>query len=187
MSVVGARSEVGFRGSQDRFRPKRTKASSQPGDLKRAGPSDRRAGSRRQSRFDMFPLVQTATSIPHLIRALPDLEYIADRPGPRGRAIRSEALRCYRRSCSFLSRYRSRNMWWNPGERVRPLTTRQSSSLAQQSTDLFGGVIDFDLEPRISRLQLPTRSFSSLDSVELCLEVAVNDRHEPFGGRPVSS
>src|SRR5689334_12179239 len=63
----------------------------------------------------------------------------------------------------------------------------KSSSLAQQRTDFTGRVINFDLEPRISRLQLPTRCFSSLDSVELCLEVAVDDRREPFGGRPVGS
>src|SRR6185312_17349365 len=59
--------------------------------------------------------------------------------------------------------------------------------LGQQSTDPVGGVKDFDLEPRISRLQLPTRCFSSLDGVELRLEAAVDDRREPFGWRPVGS
>jgi hypothetical protein len=39
--------------------------------------------------------------------------------------------------------------------------------LTQQSADLLVGVIDFDLEHRISRLQLQTRRFSSVDSVEL--------------------
>jgi hypothetical protein len=43
--------------------------------------------------------------------------------------------------------------------------TRPSSS--QQRADLIGGVVNFDLEPRMGRLQLPTRCFSSLDSVEL--------------------
>jgi hypothetical protein len=36
----------------------------------------------------VFRFEQTATSLPDLFRALPDLEYIPDRPGLRGRAFR---------------------------------------------------------------------------------------------------
>jgi hypothetical protein len=42
----------------------------------------------------MILFEQTAAFIPDLFRALPDLEYIADQPGPRGRAFRSDAVRC---------------------------------------------------------------------------------------------
>ena len=52
---------------------------------------------------------------------------------------------------------------------------------------LVDSIIDFDLEPGISQLQRPTRCFSSLGNAEFCLEVAVDDRREPFGGRPVGS
>jgi len=40
-----------------------------------------------------------------------------------------------------------------------------SGPLAQQGTDLHGGVIDLDLDIWISRLQLSTGGFSSLGSV----------------------
>lgn len=36
----------------------------------------------------MFLFEQTAAFIPDLFRALPNLEYIADQPGPCGRAFR---------------------------------------------------------------------------------------------------
>src|SRR4051812_25231233 len=57
--------------------------------------------------------------------------------------------------------------------------------LAQQGADLVGGIVDFDLEHRVSRLEFSARCFSSLDSVKLRLEMAVDNRHEPFGGGPV--
>jgi len=42
----------------------------------------------RDIRSDVLPFEQTAASNPHLFRALPDLEYIADQPGPHGRVFR---------------------------------------------------------------------------------------------------
>ena len=59
--------------------------------------------------------------------------------------------------------------------------------LTQQRADLGGGIIDFDLEHRIGRLQFPARGFGSLGSGELRLEMAVDNHHEPLGRRPVGS
>ena len=66
------------------------------------------------SRFHVFLFEQTAALIPDLFRALPGLEYIADQPGPRGRAFRPEAVRGsglksvprQARSAAFLARRR---------------------------------------------------------------------------------
>src|SRR4051812_8779304 len=59
--------------------------------------------------------------------------------------------------------------------------------LAQQGADLVGGIVDFDLEHRVSRLEFSARCFSGLDSVKLRLEMPVNNRHESFGGGPVGA
>lgn len=45
------------------------------------------AGGRQWS-VQVFLFEQTAASLPDLFRPLPDLEYIADQPGPHGRAFR---------------------------------------------------------------------------------------------------
>src|SRR5882757_1634992 len=65
------------------------------------------------------------------------------------------------------------------------LDAAMTGSLAQQGADLVGGIVDFNLEHRVSRLEFSARCFSSLDSVKLRLEMAVDDRHEPFGGGAV--
>src|ERR1700760_5058623 len=60
-------------------------------------------------------------------------------------------------------------------------------SSAQQGTGLLLGVIDLDLKHRISRFQLSTRCFRSIDRVEFRLEMPVDDDRKPFGRRPVGS
>ena len=52
---------------------------------------------------------------------------------------------------------------------------------------ICGGIIDFDLEHRVSRLQFPRRRFGCLGGVKLRFEMAVDNRHEALGGRPVGS
>jgi hypothetical protein len=59
--------------------------------------------------------------------------------------------------------------------------------LGQWSSQLCRGVVDFDLEHRISRYQFSARCFSSLGGVKLRLKMAVDNHHEPFGRRSVGS
>ena len=59
--------------------------------------------------------------------------------------------------------------------------------LAHQCADHVGRIIDFDLEHRISRLQFPRRRFGCLGGVKLRFEMAVDNRHEAIGRRPVGS
>src|SRR6266436_6545769 len=57
----------------------------------------------------------------------------------------------------------------------------------QEGADFCCGVIDPDLEDRMSRLECSARCFGSLRRVELRLEVAVDNHHESLGRRPVGS
>src|SRR5271167_2699308 len=59
--------------------------------------------------------------------------------------------------------------------------------LAQQSTCLCIGIIDFDLKHGISRLQFSTRCFCCIDGVKLRLEMTVDDGDEPINRGPVGS
>jgi hypothetical protein len=59
--------------------------------------------------------------------------------------------------------------------------------LAQQGADLHSGVIDLDLKIWMSRLQLSAGGFGSVGGVKLRLEMAVDNRREPFGRWPVGS
>jgi hypothetical protein len=64
---------------------------------------------------------------------------------------------------------------------------KSTKSSAQQSTDLVGSVIDFDLKHRISEFQFSTRCFGGVDIVKFRFEMTIDDRHEPFGRRSVGS
>src|ERR1700727_630248 len=59
--------------------------------------------------------------------------------------------------------------------------------LAQQSTCLCTGIIDFDLKHRISRLQFSTRCFCGVDGVELRLEMTIDNGDEPVNRGSVGS
>src|SRR5688572_19985638 len=51
----------------------------------------------------------------------------------------------------------------------------QPALLAQQGAYLHGGIVDLDLEHRVSGLQLPAGGLGSLGGVELRFEMAVDD------------
>src|SRR5260370_32295862 len=57
----------------------------------------------------------------------------------------------------------------------------------QEGADFCCGVIDPDLEDRMSRLECSARCFGSLRRVVLLLEVAVDNHHESLGSSPVGS
>lgn len=63
----------------------------------------------------------------------------------------------------------------------------RTAALTQQSANLLDGVIDLDLKHWIIRLQFPAGGVSSIDRVKFRFEMAVDNRRESFGRRPVGS